>query len=79
MPSSPHDQQIQDQADASEALYQEVNEKRLLAHDVIFRLHEVGKPALGQIQLLWMACSLAIKDLDRSMWDRMIEEAKAKS
>lgn len=68
------DQQIQDAADASEALYREMMELHDTADKAIRALH--GAKQIGQIQLLWMACSLAIKDIDRAMWERMLREAK---
>lgn len=50
----------------------ENNELRCHANEIILMLHKLKE--VGQIQLLYMACQLAIKDLDPELWQRMVKD-----
>ena len=51
------------------------NELRCYANEIILKLHKERE--LGQIQLLLMACILALKDLDRAAYRETIENHHA--
>lgn len=53
----------------------QLNELRCAAHEIILELHK--KKATGQLQLLYMACSLSLKDLDQPRFRETVQNQLA--